>query len=112
VLHGNSDVTPILIPHIASSLVDVLLAAGMKATPEQIRDDVMATFGEKFYIIARLALGLNWAIGKDVTSADLETFVVIGKTVSSMYFARPISACSGSSSCQKRVNRHGNALRF
>jgi hypothetical protein len=78
-LHGNSDVSVTLIPHIADSLVDVLLVAGLRATFEQIHEAVMATFGEKLTILVRLALALNWVIGKEITSADLDPITIESK---------------------------------
>jgi hypothetical protein len=79
-LHGDADVSLSLVPHIADTLVDVLLAAGLKATHEQIHDEVMSTFGEKLTIVVRAALALNWVIGKDITSADLEPITVLWDT--------------------------------
>jgi len=70
-----------LVPHIADSMADVLLAAGLRATTEQIHEVLMTTFGEKLTTIVRLALGLNWVIGKEITSADLDPITVGGRTV-------------------------------
>jgi hypothetical protein len=80
-LHGDSDVSSSLVPHIADSLVDILLVAGLRATSEQIHDVVMTTFGEKLTTIVRLALGLNWVIGKEITSADLDPITIKNKEV-------------------------------
>jgi len=79
-LHGDSDVSLDLVPHIADTLVDVLLVAGLKSTHEQIHEVVMSTFGEKLTIVVRAALALNWVIGKDITSADLEPITVLWET--------------------------------
>jgi len=62
-------------------LVDVLLVAGLKATREQILQEVMNTFGDKLMIVVRTALALNWVIGKDITSADLEPMTVVSEAV-------------------------------
>lgn len=80
-LHGDSDVSLIFVPHIADSMVDVLLVAGLRATPEQIHEVVMTTFGEKLITIVRLALGLNWVIGKEITSADLDPIIIESKAI-------------------------------
>jgi len=80
-LHGDADASLDLVPHIAHALVDVLLVAGLKATQEHINEEVMAKFGEKLTVIARAALALNLAIGKDITSADLEPIMVSWDTV-------------------------------
>jgi hypothetical protein len=79
-LHGDEDVSLNLVPHIADTLVDVLLVAGLKATREQILQEIMNTFGEKLMIVVRAALALNWVIGKDITSADLEPMTVLSET--------------------------------
>lgn len=80
-LHGDADVSQNLVPHIADTLVDVLLVAGLKATHEHIHTEVMTTFGEKLTIVVRAALALNWVIGKDITSADLEPTTVLWNSV-------------------------------
>lgn len=79
-LHGDADVSLNLVPHIVGYLVDILLVAGLKATHEQIHEEVMTTFGEKLIIIVRAALALNWVIGKNITSADLEPTTVLWET--------------------------------
>ena len=75
-LHGDADVSSNLLPHIADSLVDVLLVAGLKATHQQILEEVVVRFGEKLMIVVRAALALNWVIGREITSADLEPTAV------------------------------------
>lgn len=76
-LHGSSDVSSILIPHIADTLVDVLLVGGLSATRDQIHEVISTTFENKLVAIVRLALGLNWVIGREVTSSDLEPTTVL-----------------------------------
>lgn len=80
-LHGDADVSLNLVLHIADTLADVLLVAGLKATHEHIHEEVMTTFGEKLTIVVRAALALNWVIGKDITSADLEPITVLWQSV-------------------------------
>ena len=79
-LHGSADVSSILVPHIIDTLVDILFVAGLRATREQIRAEVSNTFGNKLTVIVRLALGLNWVIGREVTSCDLEPTTVLWET--------------------------------
>lgn len=76
-LHGSSDASSLLVPHIADTLVDVLLVAGLKASYEHIHEVVMTTFEDKLTTIVRLALGLNWVVGREVTSGDLEPTTVL-----------------------------------
>lgn len=76
-IHGSSDLSSLLVPHITESLVDILLVAGLSATQEQTHAEVSATFGNKLSVIVRLALGLNWVIGREVTSCDLEPTTVL-----------------------------------
>jgi hypothetical protein len=80
-LHGDADVSLNLVPHIADTLVDVLLVAGLKATHEHIHEEVMATFGEKLTIVVRAALALNWVVGKDITSMDLEPITILWQSI-------------------------------
>lgn len=76
-LHGNADISSNLVPHISSTIADILLIAGLNATLSQIHDVVVTTFEEKLTVVVRLALALNWVIGRDITSADLEPSVVL-----------------------------------
>ena len=79
-LHGSGDVSSILVPHLIDTIVDILLVAGLRATQEYIRAEVSNTFGNKLTVIVRLALGLNWVIGREVTSCDLEPTSVLWET--------------------------------
>lgn len=80
-LHGDTDVSSILVPHIASSIVDVLLVAGLQASEADIHNIIMQTFEEKMLVVVRLALALNWVTGREVTSADLEPTIILWDTV-------------------------------
>ncbi|KIM76592.1 hypothetical protein PILCRDRAFT_34404, partial [Piloderma croceum F 1598] len=80
-LHGDADISFSLLPHFAQSLSDILLVAGLKAAHEHIHEEIMNTFGDKLMIVVRAALALNWVVGKDITSADLEPIVVICEAV-------------------------------
>jgi hypothetical protein len=80
-LHGDADVSSNLLPHIVDFLVDVLLVAGLKSTQAEIQTEVLNTFGDKLMIVVRAALALNWVIGKDITSADLEPTTVLYEAV-------------------------------
>lgn len=76
-LHGDEDVSSNLLLHLVNMLVDVLLVAGLKASHEHIHEELMATFSDKLTIVVRAALALNWVIGKDITSADMEPLSVL-----------------------------------
>jgi len=80
-LHGEADVLFGLLPHFAQSLSDILLVAGLKAAHKHIQEEIMNTFGDKLTIVGRAALALNWVVGKDITSADLEPIVVVCEAV-------------------------------
>jgi hypothetical protein len=80
-LHGDADVSFGLLPHFAQSLSDILLVAGLKAAHDQIHEEITKTFGDKLMIVVRAALALNWVVGKDITSADLEPIVVVSEAV-------------------------------
>lgn len=80
-LHGDADVSFSFLPHFAQSLSDILLVAGLKAAHEHIHEEIMKTFGDKLMIVVRAALALNWVVGRDITSADLEPIVVVCESV-------------------------------
>ena len=65
-----------MVPNLANTLVEVLIVAGLKATYDQIYEEVMTRFGEKLTNVTRAALALNRVIAKEITSADLEPITV------------------------------------
>ena len=75
-LHGDGNASPKLVPNIANTLADVLIVAGLRATHDQIYEEVMTRFGEKLTNVTRAALALNRVIAKEITSADLEPISV------------------------------------
>jgi len=59
--------------HIADSLADVLLCAGLHNKHSQVGEAVIAMASEKIINVVDIALRLNHMLGEDITSADIET---------------------------------------
>ncbi|KAF7969623.1 hypothetical protein HWV62_26799 [Athelia sp. TMB] len=80
-IHGDADVSSLLVPHLANYFVEILLVAGVPASEEAIHEIVMRDFADKMTKIVRLALALNQATGREITSADLEPYIILWDTV-------------------------------
>ncbi|KAF7982964.1 hypothetical protein HWV62_24546 [Athelia sp. TMB] len=80
-IHGDADVSSLLVPHLANYFVEILLVAGVPASEEAIHEIVMRDFADKMTEIVRLALALNWVTGREITSADLEPYIILWDTV-------------------------------
>ncbi|KZP05595.1 hypothetical protein FIBSPDRAFT_765642 [Athelia psychrophila] len=80
-IHGDADLSFIIVPRLAAYLADIVMVAGLQAPEAAIHEVIMQAFEENMTVVVRLALSLNWVTGRDITSADLEPCMVLWETV-------------------------------
>lgn len=79
-IHGDADLSAIIVPRLAAYLVDILIVAGLQASEAGVHDVIMQSFEENMTVVVRQALALNWVTGRDITSADLEPSMELWET--------------------------------
>lgn len=61
------------IMHIADSIADVVLCAGIHNKHDQMSETIVRMAGDKIAVVVDMALKLNRMLGEEVTAADIET---------------------------------------
>jgi hypothetical protein len=61
---------------LADSIANVLVVAGWKENPSQLRHKLMNDFEQRLTTVASLAFALNKVIGQDLTSAEFHVFMM------------------------------------
>lgn len=112
-IHGDADLSTIIVPRLATYLVDIIIVAGLQASEAGVHDVIMQSFEENMTVVVRQALALNWVTGRDITSADLEPCMELWDTLydpEAMEDVHAEPAHSKPKSTEEGVKEHDHVL--